>query len=185
MKKLLIFVGLASFYTTISFANIVLPPTLQLLENFDTTKGTFVYNGPKSTVKIECDTKDKIEGAASLLFSFSNNDWVGVGKGFAKPKKFDITSALYFVIKGDGKSTKMRVELTDDDGERFENIILIDFSGWKAFQIPFKSFHRRQDWQPDKAPNNGLNLTAVEAIAFSPVTTAIAIWKLDALGIIP
>ena len=53
-----------------------------------------------------------------------------------------------------------------DSAERYEYSFDDDFSGWKAFEVPFTDFRRRSDFQPAGAPDDGLGLTESSGYAF-------------------
>ena len=48
-----------------------------------------------------------------------------------------------------------------DTAERFEYRFKDTVADWRHFTIPFTAFERATDYQPDDAPNDGLNLTSV------------------------
>jgi beta-glucanase (GH16 family) len=55
--------------------------------------------------------------------------------------------------------------LDGDSAERFYFRLIDNYSGWRQFTIPFHLFHRRTDWQPGGAPDDGLDLTEVHGYA--------------------
>lgn len=82
--------------------------------------------------------------------------------------------AFSFWLHGNNTGQIVQIELFDnrdpesnaDSAERFFYHLLDDYGGWQHFTIPFAFFHRRSDWQPNGAPDDGFNLDAVWGFAF-------------------
>ncbi len=136
-------------------------------DSFDDVSAWKPFMGPKSKVSVSADKTIFKEGLASLKLDFTNLDWAGIGREFADKPAWSAKSALSFQIKGDGTPHHVSVELSDNGGERFNKIISINSSDWQVVVIPLKDLTRRKDWQPDKAPVDGLTLTHVEGLSFS------------------
>ncbi|HAR63052.1 MAG: hypothetical protein DKM50_01390 [Candidatus Margulisiibacteriota bacterium] len=161
-----------------------LPANLQIIEDFDATESWTSFAAPNSSMKITTDEKEKYNGNSSMAMSFDIKDWGGVGSSFKDKKQWNPSDSLFFVLKGDSSGKTLMVEITDNGGERFATAFPVNFTGWKAFTIPFKDFKRRDDWQPDNVPNDGLTLTAVEGLSFSPKDKSNGTWNVDTIGII-
>src|SRR6185295_1642421 len=59
----------------------------------------------------------------------------------------------------------VRVYGTTDNAERYQTSFTDNFTGWQKITVPFASFTRSAD-QPAGAPNDGMNLTAVNGYGF-------------------
>ena len=125
------------------------------------------FMGAKSKVVVSADKSVLTEGAASLKMVFTNLDWAGIGRELTDKPAWNPKNSLSFKVKGDGKTHNVSVEITDNGGERFNKIITVSSAEWTPIVIPLKELSRRKDWQPDKAPVDGLTLTHVEGISFS------------------
>lgn len=86
-----------------------------------------------------------------------NRDWSGY-------RSFE------FWVRGGGTGNRIGIELEDADGELFRHEFVDDFTGWKFSSIPLDTngFPRRTDWQPTTV-NNGLTLTTVKVLRFTPL----------------
>ncbi len=136
-------------------------------DSLDTVSPWNAFMGPKSKMVISEDKTSPAEGAASLKLDFQNADWAGIGRELADKPAWNKKYALTFKVKGDGTSHNLAVEITDNGGERFSKIVNISSKDWETITIPISYFLRRKDWQPDKAPDDGLTLTHVEGLSFS------------------
>lgn len=174
MLGLAILLGL-SWADTLAF-----PSKLAVFQPQVSLKEYISFKDPKSTIKLDI-VKGKISDAIKVDYTII--DWGGIALTLTPFKTFKKTSSLFFAIKGDGKKNTLRVEITDNGGERFESLLVVDFVGWKTIAIPFKDFVRRKDWQPEKAPDNGLTLTAVEGIGFSPLK-GVGSWQFMKVGVV-
>lgn len=162
-----------------------IPASIKLLDDFDDISSWSSFAAPNATVEIKKDTCDAANGNAALSFKYSMGDWGGIGETFKTKQNWTINDSLFFAFKGDGNGKKVRVEITDNGGERFEKTITVDFKGWMAFTFPLKDMTRRKDWQPKDAPDDGLTLTEVEGISFSPIEKGQGDWAIDVVGIVP
>ena len=83
-------------------------------------------------------------------------------------------NAMSFWFLGANTGQEIQVEIFDnrnpdstgDSAERWFYRFVDDSFAWKLVEIPFVDFQRRTDWQPDGAPDDGLNLNAVSGYAF-------------------
>lgn len=166
-------------------AKIQIPANLKLIDDMDQISAWAAFAAPNAKVDIAQDSKDAARGKNSLSVKYTMGDWGGVGATFKDKKKWSLKDSLFFVFKGDNNGKKVRVEITDNGGERFAKDISVNFTGWKAFTIPFSELKRRADWQPNGAPKDGLTLTAVEGISFSPFEKGQGNWSIDTVGVIP
>lgn len=101
-------------------------------------------------------------------------------------------NAITFWFLGSNTGAEVQFEIFDnrspdsdgDTAERWFYRFADDSYGWKLVEIPFKDFQRRSDWQPDGAPNDGLNLDAVSGYAFTmPAGTGPKIAFVDEVGL--
>jgi len=175
MKKILgsliLFFGVCSY----CFAATV------VLENFENLTKWSTFKGPKSLIGIKLITQGVPEGKGAMEISYNNMDWNGVGMSFTPKQKWTIKNSLSFSLKGSNSKNKIRLEIADNQGERFEYQIVDNFNTWKKFNIPIKNFKRRADWQPNTAPNNGLTLSAVEGLSISWVNSGKGTLAIDNL----
>ncbi|MEJ2748695.1 MAG: carbohydrate binding domain-containing protein, partial [Anaerolineae bacterium] len=58
-----------------------------------------------------------------------------------------------------------RSDPSSDTAERFDTVLVDDFSGWQKITIPFTDFSRATDYQPGGAPDDGLTLTEMWGFA--------------------
>jgi hypothetical protein len=100
-----------------------------------------------------------------VQYKVAENGWAGVDRSFSEARDWTAYTHFSFGFQGTGSGNRIRVEILDNRGnstydtaERFEYIFTDDFTGWRIIKIPFSSFWRRGDWQPDGAPNDGFNL---------------------------
>lgn len=84
-------------------------------------------------------------------------------------------NAMSFLYMGSNTGAEVQFEIFDnrnpdqdgDSAERWVYRFVDDSFGWKQVEIPFIEFERREDWQPDGAPDDGLNLNAVSGYAMN------------------
>ena len=115
--------------------------------------------------------------AMKVDYSIGPGGWGGVEKIFSVPQNWKPYETIRFSFYGANSGSVIRFEILDnrgpesqrDSAERFEYKFTDNFNGWKMFHLPWSAFVRRMDWQPDGAPNDGLNLTSVWGLNFSPV----------------
>jgi hypothetical protein len=140
------------------------------LDNFTSIKAWGGFNGPKSKAVVT-QVDGSVAGSKAMSVKLSNQDWAGVGIAFSPKKQFKITDKLSFSLKLDKivANNKIRLELTDNKGQRFEYLIPTNYTGNKNFSVALKEFKRRMDWQPAGAPISAMVLTRVEGISFSLV----------------
>lgn len=101
-------------------------------------------------------------------------------------------NAITFWFLGSNTGAEVQFEIFDnrspesdgDTAERWFYRFVDDSYGWKLIEIPFNEFQRRSDWQPDGAPNDGLNLDAVSGYAFTlPTGTGSQVAFIDDVGL--
>lgn len=117
-------------------------------------------------------------GNYALNVQYSISSWGGVNQGFLNSQNWSGFKTFEFRLYGNNTGNIIRLEVSDnrragdtsDTSERFEYKFADNFSGWRAFSIPWTAFTRRVDWQPTDAPNDGFNLTEVWGLSFSPIT---------------
>ncbi len=98
----------------------------------------------------------------------SGNDWVS--------QDWSRYDGISFWMYGNNTGGTIQTEIFDnqalgstgDSAERYYYRFVDNYTGWQFFRIPFSAFQRRKDsdFQPDGAPNDGLNLTQVSGYAF-------------------
>ena len=82
------------------------------------------------------------------------------------------TMSFWFLGSNTGQEIQVEIfdnrnpDMTGDSAERWFYRFTDDSYGWKLVEIAFSDFQRRTDWQPDGAPDDGLNLDAVSGYAF-------------------
>lgn len=155
-----------------------------MIDSFENTKSWNAFQGPKSTITVQATKTDIKDGASAIQIKFNIQDWGGVGTSFNPKKKWNKSDSLQLYIKNTTiSSNKLRIEIADNNGERFEYQVPLNFTGWKTLNCPLARFNRRADWQPNTAPKDGLTLTAVEGISFSLVSPGKATICLDGMSI--
>ncbi|HEX8673378.1 MAG TPA: carbohydrate binding domain-containing protein, partial [Longimicrobium sp.] len=93
--------------------------------------------------------------------------------------------ALEFWIKGGGTGNTLRIQIEDADGELFHHTIVDDFTDWRFSSVPLNTAgFPRASWQPAGVPNNGLTLTNVKTLQFTP-NTGRGSFELDRIELIP
>jgi len=115
--------------------------------------------------------------ALKLNYSLGSSGWGGAGQGFNQSQDWSTFNSFSFQFYGTNSGHTIQLELLDDrapgsnsdTSERFVYQFSDNFSGWKTFSLPWSSFSRRTDWQPSGAPNNGLTLSQMWGIDFSPL----------------
>ena len=83
-------------------------------------------------------------------------------------------NAISFWFLGSNTGAELQFEIFDnrnpdldgDSAERYFARFPDDSYGWKQVELPFETFQRRSDWQPEGAPDDGFNLDAVSGYAF-------------------
>lgn len=80
--------------------------------------------------------------------------------------------SFWFLGSNTGQAVQFEIfdnrnaDLDGDSAERWFARFEDDAYGWKQLELPFTDFERRSDWQPEGAPDDGLNLDAVSGYAF-------------------
>lgn len=139
--------------------------------------GTFIYNGAASTIETDVVS---INGTSPLAMSGQTGDngvlrltidvqdYGGIGRTF-EPMAQDWSAyqGFGFWFYGSNSGERVQVEIYDNrtagsaESERYEYRFNDDFIGWQEFRVPFSSFVRSTDFQPDGVPDDGLTLTEV------------------------
>lgn len=106
--------------------------------------------------------------ALKVDYWVGDGGWAGVGRTFTSSQDWSPYQTLSLAIFGLNSGSTIRIEVLDnrgwggnDSAERFEYVFTDNFTGWKTFDLFWKAFSRRSDWQPDGAPNDGFGLTQV------------------------
>lgn len=131
------------------------------------------FNGPGSSMTGNIITPGQA-GNYAMGITYNVNDWGGIEQLFGASQNWSGYNNFEFRFYGSGSGNTIRVEIYDNSGsvasaERFEKLLVDNFVGWRQVTLPFGSFTRRSDWQPDGAPNDGLTLTGTWGVNFSPL----------------
>ena len=105
-------------------------------------------------------------GGFTHVLSDDSETWTG--------QDWSAYNAISFWFLGSNTGAEVQFEIFDnrnpeldgDSAERWFYRFVDDSDDWKLVEIPFEAFERRSDWQPDGAPDDGLNLDAVSGYAF-------------------
>lgn len=116
--------------------------------------------------------------ALKIDFNLGSGGWGGIERIFATPQDWKRYETIQFGFYGTNSGASIRFEVLDnrrwgssgDTAERFEFKFTDNFAGWKTFELPWSAFRRRSDWQPEGAPDDGLNLDAIWGYNFSPLS---------------
>jgi endoglucanase len=145
------------------------PASTLVLANFENGKvsnfGDFKdWNSSISRRAVKPGMFDKY--AMEVTYRIADHGWAGVHRTYSQVQNWTTYTHFNFGFRGTASGNWIRLEILDnrsnnnlDTAERFEYIFKDDFTGWRQFKIPFTSFNRRGDWQPDGAPNDGFNRT--------------------------
>lgn len=155
------------------------PTIIKVIDHFKagTLHGWNVFRDRGSTIKIDTSSGKDSKNSMYFTYSIGDSGWGGVEKIYPSPQKWDSYKQLTFNFYGSKTGSRIRVEILDNSAtgstvstaERFEVVFIDDFQGWRTITLPWSEFTRRSDWQPEGAPNNGLNLTNVWGLSFAPV----------------
>jgi hypothetical protein len=115
--------------------------------------------------------------AMRLDYSIGAGGWAGAERLHATSQDWSSYQGVHFAFYGTNSGATIRFEILDnrnpersgDSAERFEYTFSDNFTGWTAFELPWSSFVRRADWQPEGAPNDGFNRTVIWGFNISPV----------------
>jgi endoglucanase len=158
------------------------PPTTSslLLANFENGKTNNFnifkdWNSSVSKRAVKPGMYDKY--AMEVKYQIADHGWGGVDRSYSRAQDWTAYTHFNFGFRGTGSGNLIRIEILDDrapnstsdTSERFEYAFTDNFTGWRLFEIPFSSFTRRGDWQPEGAPNNGFN-QIVWGFNLSPVS---------------
>ena len=101
--------------------------------------------------------------------------FAGFGQDFANSggsQDWSSFTAVSFYLYGANTGQPFQFEIFDnrsdpasDTAERFDTILVDDFTGWQQVTIPFADFTRATDFQPGGAPDDGLTLTEMWGMA--------------------
>lgn len=167
------------------------PNRERILDSFESGRlkgwGTFAGSGSRIKITAAKPGQDSRWGM-EVRYTVAANSWGGAERRFHSGQDWSGYSTFHFAFKGEGSGNRIRVELQDnrapgtsgDTAERFVFYFSDNFSGWKNFDIPLSSFTRRQDWQPEGAPDDGLTLTSVWGYSFSPLSGT-AVFMVDSI----
>ena len=113
-----------------------------------------------------------VQGWAGVIHNFENealDRWT--------PRNWRAFDSFAFWIHGNGSGTELFVDILDnrkpgsthDDAERYTLTFTDNFSGWRKLIVPFR--HMVHKPIGNRAPNDGLNLSAVHGWAFGSSRT--------------
>jgi hypothetical protein len=145
------------------------PGSTLVLADFENRKVNFnVFNDWNSSISRKVVKPGMVDKySLEVQYKVAEHGWAGVDLSYDRAQDWTAYTHLNFVFRGTASRNDIRVEILDnraansnwDTAERFEYIFKDDFTGWRQFKIPFSSFARRGDWQPEGAPNDGFNRT--------------------------
>lgn len=145
--------------------------------------GYYDFNGPASTLEITTtvvttggalEMPDQSSDLTVLSVDYNISDYGGFAIApNSDPQDWRNRTGIGFWFYGGDSGGIFQVEIFDnrsdpatDTSERFEYRFADDFSGWRKMNIPFDDFFRSSDFQPDGAPDDGLNLNEVWGYGF-------------------
>ncbi len=142
-----------------------------VLADFELTGAAIsLFRDANSSISAQAVSPGQAGGSALQVdASVAPGGWAGVQMLYSAPADWSVYKNFDFWFHGNNTGNPMRLEIFDnrqagstaDTSERFEYRFTDDTSGWKHFTLPWSSFSRRSDWQPDGAPNDGLSLSQV------------------------
>ena len=159
----------------------------QLITDFESGEPTdwFNYSGGGATVSTAFPTVPDSDPLA-LPGQVGDNTFVeatfdasvgyaGFGQDFSVEggsQDWSNFTAVSFDLYGTNSGQSIQFEIMDnrsdpssDTAERFDFVVVDDFSGWQHLTIPFTVFSRATDYQPGGAPDDGLTLTEMWGLA--------------------
>lgn len=151
----------------------------QDIDTFDGSfpSGLFSFDGNTNTVAVTTTVimagdpnavPNQINENGVLQIEYAVAAFGGVTHGFEAPRNWSNKAGLSFWFRGTASDEFYQIEVFDnradpaiDTAERFEYRFKDTVADWRHFTIPFTAFQRATDYQPDGAPDDGLNLTSV------------------------
>lgn len=151
----------------------------QDIDTFDVSlpTGMFSFEGNTNTVVVTTTVvmagdplavPNQIVENGVLMVDYAVAEFGGVTHGFEAPRNWSNKAGLSFWFRGSGSDELYQIEIFDnrsdpavDTAERYEYRFRDTVAGWLHFTIPFADFERATDYQPEGAPNDGLNLTSM------------------------
>ncbi len=119
-----------------------------------------------------------------MLVNYTAAGWgVGVGADLLPAQDWTPYDGLRFWFRGQGSGTVFKIILTDNGGERLATKFTDTSDGWRELSFPWQVFYHDPDWQPDGAPNDGLTLTEVSALAFAPAAPSSGSFAMDQIAL--
>ncbi len=107
----------------------------------------------------------------ALMVEYKVGDWGGLSRIFHQPsgdwvaQDWSQYTGISLWLFGGSTGNTYRFEILDnraagdsgnkDSAERWVYDIVDNFTGWRQLRLPFDQFKRRQEYQPDRAPNDG------------------------------
>jgi subtilisin family serine protease len=141
-----------------------------------TTGGWGVFADPSSTLSTAAVSPGKV-GSYAMRGQYSITSWAATYREFATPQDWSGHRAVEFWFYGSGTGNSFRLEISDnrpagstyDSSERFEHVFTDSSAGWRYLSIPWTSFSRRANWQPEGAPDDGFTLKEVWEVSLAPL----------------
>lgn len=162
---------LSSVYDEIRYGPASPTEVLEDFENLTTWSGI-----QESGAWINYWKQEGHQGQALVMaYGVTSTAHARVSRSFLPAQDWSHVRYLNFWFRGTATQDTFRLELQDnaiygDATERFEYRFQDDFVGWKWVSVPMSAFTRRTDWQPSRAPSDGLTLTSMNGIAFEPLS---------------
>jgi len=166
---------------------------LPLIDDFQSGLSWFQYNGGLSWISNQTVLTTTL-GAAGVISNtvlsvgYSVGDYAGSGKDLIPAQDWSGYDGLSFWARGSNSGTVFKIILSDnkngagDTAERISTSFTDNFTGWKHLSFPWQVFGRDNGYQPGGAPNDGLTLTEMNALAFAPQAGSGTLY-LDQLGL--
>ena len=140
-------------------------------ENFDGDEYFGTYSSGGSSVVLSKNTATKTQGNYALQVDY-NQASGGVQQWFQHYfADWHYDTGVKMDIFGQNTGRRLQFEIEDTADERYDYGFLDNFTGWKTIVMPFSSFTRSTVYQPDGAPNDGLDRQDVNAINFQVLDT--------------
>ena len=156
-----------------SFEPLAAPPrVLQVLDAFDTavSRGSFIIAEGLGSVDVSTSRFDKYEGSGATIANFTTAAATGYRYYFLitqlpHPEDWRSFGSITIWVKTDGTRGKLRLELWDEDGDRFTSLLNAPPAEWEWVPITVRlSDFTQPDWS--QQGDGHLDLSRVSRWAF-------------------
>jgi hypothetical protein len=174
--------GQSSFYLDqIQLVGTQNAPTTIVLDNLEsgTLSNWSIFKDANSSLAVSAISPGYSSiYAMQINYNIATTGWGGNEVRYPMAQNWYGTTAFDFWFYGGNTGNSIRLEIyenrapdsTTDTSERFEYRFIDNWSGWKHFTVPWSSFVRRTDWQPQSAPNDGFSGAQIWGFNFSPLS---------------